>query len=39
MNYFIVEQGVFEKHSHSYGSRKQRSYTRKESFFNLLIRF
>jgi len=32
MSDFFVEQGVLEKHSLSYGSRKQRSYAEKESF-------
>ena len=38
MNYFFAEQGVFEKHSRSYGSIRQRSYAEKETFFRLQIR-
>lgn len=34
MNDFVAGQGVLEKHSHSYGLRKQRSNAGKETFFN-----
>ena len=39
MSYFFAQRGVFEKHSQSYGSIKQRSYVEKEPFFNQRIRF
>ena len=34
MNYFFGEQGVFEKHSLSYGLKKQPNYMEKETFSN-----
>jgi len=37
MNYFFGEQGVFEKHSLSYGSIKQRCYAKKETFINYML--